>query len=170
MTFKEVFQIALNELEWDDEIDHDDSDDTDFISTGYSIDGQSYQLTIVTDEGRQRLSVTMKSPIAIPKGRQKDGAIVVNALNVGMAVGNLEFAANGSLFYRWAIDVDGTAPSAAQIKTLVSAAAAAFDELRTSMIGKVAFTKQPGEDIVTEYWDTVKEMNSKSEDEAPSEL
>ena len=171
MTFKEVFQAALDQMEWDDDIAHDDSDNTDFINTGYSIDGQSYRLILVTDEDRQRISISMKSPISIPKNRQKDGAFVVNALNVGLSVGNLEFTENGSIYYRWAIDVDGSAPSADQIKTLIGAAGSAFDELRASMLGKVAFTKQTGEEIVAEYREAVSQMSSKDDDDStPSEL
>ena len=172
MTLKEAFQQALDQLGWSDEITHDDSDDTDFINTGYSIDGQSYRLTIITDERRQRLAVSMKCPIAIPKARQIDGAIVINALNVGLVVGNLEFPADGSVHYRWAIDVDGTTPSPEQIKVLINSATGTFDELRVSIIGQVAFTKQSGEEIVSEYWQAVEQLNNqaKDEDSGPTEL
>lgn len=172
MALKDVFQEALDELGWEDEITHDDSDDTDFINTGYSIDGQSYRLTIITDERRQRMAVSMKCPIAIPKARQKDGAVVINALNVGLVVGNLEFPASGAVHYRWAIDVDGTTPSPEQIKVLVNAATGTFDELRVSIIGKVAFTKQSGEEIASEYWEAVEKLNTPStnEDSGPTEL
>ena len=172
MPLKDIFQKALDELEWEDDIDHDDSEDTDYINTGFIIDGQNYRLTLVTDEKRQHVSIRMKSPIAIPKARRKDGALVLNALNVGLALGNLEAPENGSIIYRWTIDVEGTVAATAQFKTLIAAASAAFDELRVAMIGKVAFTKQLGEDIVQEYWDTVSQMSSKDseDDSAPSEL
>ena len=48
MALKDVFQQFLNDVEWEDEIAHDDSDDTDFISTGCQIDSQRYRLILIT--------------------------------------------------------------------------------------------------------------------------
>lgn len=168
MTLKDVLQDALDQMGWEDDIDHDESDNTDFINTGYSIDDQPYRLIIIADEDTQRFSVTMKSSIAIPKSRQKDAALVVNALNVGLSVGNLEFSENGSVYFRWAIDVDGSTPSPDQIRSLIVFAEYAFDELRASTIAKVVFTKQGGEKIVGEYREAVKQMNSKGDDDVQS--
>ncbi len=50
MALKDLLQQFLNNEKWGDEIEHDDDDGTDYISTGIDIDGQGYRLILITDE------------------------------------------------------------------------------------------------------------------------
>jgi hypothetical protein len=69
------------------EINHDDDDDTDYISTGYQIDGQNYRLILTADEESQLLKLTLVSPIKVPKLRMKEATFVLNFLNLRSPVG-----------------------------------------------------------------------------------
>ena len=151
MTLKDVLQQFLNENEWEDKIEHNDDDDADFINTGYQIEGQNYRLILSANEPRQVLNVLLFSPIKVPKARAKEATFLLNFLNVMLSCGNCELAEDGSVYFRWAIDVDGATAAPKQFGTLVGAAAAAFNEATSSSIGAVAFTKQSGEDIIEEF-------------------
>jgi len=151
MTLKDILQRCLNELEWKDAIEHDESDDTDYVSTGYLIDGQSYRLVLVTSEKDQILRIMLVSPLRIPKSRIREAALVLNFLNSRMSVGNLEIDATDMLYYRWAIDVEGASAAPAQFKTMIGAATAAFDERRCTAIGAAVFSVMPAEDIIESY-------------------
>jgi hypothetical protein len=151
MALKDVLQQFLDSEQWQDEIAHDDRDDTDFISTGFQIDGQRYRLILITAELPVTLRVVLISPLKIPKARARGAAIVLNALNVRLAYGNLEMDEEGSVYFRWGMDVEGATAVPMQFGHLINAATSAFDELRTAAIGAAAFSKQPAEDIIDEY-------------------
>jgi hypothetical protein len=169
MSLKDLFQEALNELEWEDEILHDEDVDTDYINTSYGIDGQSYRLQIVTDEDSQTIRVMMMSPIRIPKARMREAAYVLNFLNTGIRAGNLQMSEDGSIHYRWNLDVEGSTPSTKQFVNMISAGAGTFDEIRCTAIGTAAFTKQPAEDIFKDLNAMIENRRSSSA-EAPSSL
>ena len=76
MTLKDVMQQFLNEVEWEDEIEHDDSDDTDFVSTDLQIEEQKYRLILITAEEAKTIRMLLVSPIRIPKQRAKETAFV----------------------------------------------------------------------------------------------
>jgi hypothetical protein len=172
MTLKVLFQKALTELEWEDEIKHDESDNTDYINTGFTIDGQTYRLTLYTDEEKQFLSILMKSPINIPRIRHTEAAVVINALNTRMRLGNLECNDEGGVYYRWTMDVEDSTPSTTQLKNMIRSASGVFDELRVGAIGSVAFTKLSASEILSEYESNIEKMQQESQQgaEGPSEL
>ena len=123
MALKDVFQQFLNDVEWEDEIAHDDSDDTDFISTGCQIDSQRYRLKYdylresSDDQNFARLSIW------IAEDRAREAAFVLNDLNLRMGYGNLEMAEDGAgLNHRWALDVEGATASPEQFGNLIGAA------------------------------------------------
>ena len=165
MPLKDVLQQFLNEEEWKDEINHDADDDTDYINTGYQIDGQNYRLILITDEESQLLKVTLVSPIKIPKLRMKEATFVLNFLNLRSPVGNLAMSfEDGTLFYRWEISVGGATAATQQFRTLIGAASGAFDEIRSAAIGAAAVSKVSVEDIYKDYDEAVK----KAAEEPPS--
>jgi hypothetical protein len=65
MSLKEVLQEFLKIEEWEDEIYHDSSDDTDFVDTQIYIDGQIHSLMLLTDENNHVMRVAMTSPIVV---------------------------------------------------------------------------------------------------------
>jgi hypothetical protein len=151
MALKDVLQQFLDSEQWQDEIAHDDRDDTDFISTGFQIDGQRYRLILITAELPVTLRVVLISPLNIPKSRAREAAIVLNALNVRLAYGNLEMDEEGSVYFRWGMHLEGSIAVPMQFGHLINAATSAFDEPRSAAIGAAAFTKQSAEAIITEY-------------------
>lgn len=165
MFLKDVLQQFLNEEEWKDEINHDDNDDTDYIDTGYQIDGQNYRLILITDEESQLLKVTLVSPIKIPKPRMKETTFVLNFLNLRLPVGHLAVSLDdGTLYYRWEISVDGATAAPQQFRTLIGAASGAFDEIRSAAIGAAAFSKASVEEIFKDYDEAV----NKAAEQPPS--
>jgi hypothetical protein len=151
MALKDVLQQFLDDEQWHDQIAHDDRDNTDFINTGLQIDGQRYRLILMTAELPVTLRVVLISPLKVPKTRAREAAIVLNALNVRLAFGNHEMDDEGSIYFRWGIDVEGATAVPMQFGHLINAATSAFDELRTAAIGAAAFSKQSAEDIIAEY-------------------
>jgi hypothetical protein len=89
MSLKDLLQKALNELEWQGDIQHDDKDNTHYIKTSYLINNQKYGLIIVVGESVKTISLTVISSIKIPFSRIKEAAFVVNNLNYGLSFGNL---------------------------------------------------------------------------------
>ena len=169
MSLKDLLQQFLNDEKWEDEIRHDDDDDTDFIRTDFEIDGQSYGLILITAEQSQTIRVVLISPIKIPKPRAKEAAFVLNYLNSCMSYGHLQMTDDGEVCFRWAMDVEGATAAPAQFAHLIAAATAAFDELRRPAIGAAAFTKQSADDIIAEFKKEV-EKAGKNSNEAPSSL
>ena len=160
MSLKEVFQEALDELEWADEIRHDDSDNSNYVNTLFGIDGQIYALLISTHEYSKTIKLYLTSPIRIPKARSKEGAYVLNYFNCCIPFGNLESSEEGSVYYRWCIDVEGTTPSTKQFLNMINAATRSFSELRVAAIGAAAFSKNPVEEILREYNEAVNNLLS----------
>jgi hypothetical protein len=155
MQLKDVLQRFLKLEEWEDEIVHDDDDNTDFIDTRMEIDGQVYTLQLVTDQEKQVIKVTLISPIAMPERRRMEGGIVVNGLNNRMSFGNLGILDDGRIYYRWAMTMDGITATPQQFGSMVAAASSAFDNLRGTAIGTAAFSKQSGQQILKDYHEAV---------------
>jgi hypothetical protein len=151
MALRDLLQQFLDSEQWEDQIAHDDSDNTDFISTGFVIDGQRYRLILITAEGPQTIRVVLISPLKVPKARLREAAIVLNALNVAMAYGNFELDDEGSVYFRWGFDVEGAKAVRMQFGHLINAGTSAFNELRASVIGAAAFSKQSAETIISDY-------------------
>jgi len=151
MQLKDVLQQFMNVEDWKDEIEHDDSDNTDFINTKFDIDGQVHTLLLITDQDNQTIKVMMVSPIKIPKPRTKEAAIVMNGLNNRINYGNIGFRDDGTIYYRWTMDVEGATAASQQFATMVAAASSAFDTLRGTAIGAAAFSKQSGDEILKDY-------------------
>jgi hypothetical protein len=151
MALKDVLQQFLDSEQWEDRIAHDDGDNTDFINTGFVIDGQRYRLILITAEVPETIRVVLISPLRVPKARSREAAIVLNALNVHMAYGNFELDDEGSVYFRWGFDVEGATAVPRQFGHLINAGTSAFNELRASVIGAAAFSKQPAETIISEY-------------------
>jgi hypothetical protein len=108
MTIKQQFQIALNEWEWEDEIEHDESDDTDIVRTSYIIDDKRYSVVMWSDEGRQWISISVRSPISIPETRRADGALLLNYFNSGMSIGKFTMGMDdGYVYYSNTLDIEG---------------------------------------------------------------
>jgi hypothetical protein len=151
MALKDVLQQFLDDEQWEDQIAHDHSDNTDFINTGFVIDGQRYRLILITADVPQTIRVVLISPLKVPKARSREAAIVLNALNVHMAYGNFELDDEGILSFRWGMDLEFAKAVPQQFGHLINAGTSAFNELRAAVIGAAAFSKQPAETIILEY-------------------
>lgn len=163
MALKGIMQQFLDEVDWKDEIEHDNDDATDFVSTGLQIDGQNYRLILITDENAQTIRVSLVSPIRIPKLRVKEAAFVLNAINLRIRFGNLELDDEGVVYYRWGMDIEGGTASPTQFRNLISAASASFDGPRCAAIGASAFTRKTGESIIKEYVKAMEGINRNSD-------
>lgn len=162
MTIKQVFQAALNEWEWEDEIEYDESDDTDIVKTSYSIDEKRYSFVMWSDERRQWISISVKSPLSIPDARRADGALLLNYFNSGMSIGKFTMGMNdGYVYYSNTIDIEGTEAVPMLFSNMRIAAASAFGEQRFSAIAAVAYTKQKLKSIIDEF---AQALNAPSED------
>jgi hypothetical protein len=160
MALKEVLQQFLNDVEWKDEIVHDDGDDTDFVSTGLQIDGQRFRLILITAEKGQTIRVLLVSPITIPKPRAREAAVVLNSLNLRIRFGNLEMDDEGAVYYRWGMDIEGATAGPRQFRNLIDAGTSAFDELHCAAIGAAAFTRQPAREIIKAYTKAVEKSDA----------
>src|ERR1700721_4242595 len=150
MQLKDVLQQFLDSREWKDEIEHDDSDNTDFFSTRYGIDGQTYILQLTADQDDQIIRVMMVSPIKVPQPRRTEAAVVVNGLNSRFGFGNLGVNDDGTIYYRWAMDVGGATAAPQQFANMVVMAASVFENM-SAAIGAGAFSKQSGVEILKDY-------------------
>jgi hypothetical protein len=161
MSLKNVLQEFLKEMDWKDEINHNDDNNTDYISTVLLIGGQNYQLILIADEHAQLLKIVLLSPITIPTHRMKEATFVLNFLNIRVPVGNFATSLDdGTFYYRWEISVEGATAAPQQFRTLLGAATQAFNDTRNSAIGAVAFSKLPVEEIYKEYDEAVKKAHS----------
>jgi hypothetical protein len=151
MKLKDVLQKFMNVEGWKDEIEHEDSDNTDFINAKLDVDGQAYTLLLITDHDNQTIKIILVSPIKIPKPRTKEAAIVMNGLNNSINYGSIGFQDDGTIYYRWTIYVEGATAASQQFATMVAAASSAFEALRGAAIGAAAFSKQSGEEILKDY-------------------
>ena len=155
MSLKEVLQEFLKIEEWEDEIYHDSSDDTDFVDTQIYIDGQIHSLMLLTDENNHVMRVAMTSPIVVPKSRGKEASFLVNGLNNAMGYGNLAIQDSGNFIWRWAVNVEGVTAAPIQIANMFRVAVGPFDTLRRTAMGAAAFSKQSGEEILKDYHEAV---------------
>jgi hypothetical protein len=161
MLFKDVMQEALNEWDWDDEIHHDDSDDTDYVRTTISIDSQSYSFVIWTDENRKWACVSMRSPIAIAEERRDAGAVLMNFFNTGIRTGKFTMSpTDGSVQYENMVDLEGTEPVVQIFTTLRVVAENSFITQRANAIGAIAFTKKDVHEVISDF---LEEVNSSDE-------
>jgi hypothetical protein len=180
VSLKDTLQQFLNDNEWEDEIRHDADLDADYVATSYTIDGQRYHLVLMAEDDIQLLSVSLLSPIRVPKRRWPEAVFVINFLNTNMRLGHLQMNDDGAIVYRWMIDVEGTNPSPQQYGNLLIAAAGCFSELRTAAIGAVAYSKESANDIIKDYIEAVEKAevepggvdrsDSEGNDDVPSEL
>jgi hypothetical protein len=166
MSLKDVFQEALNEWEWDDDIIHDESDNTDLLRTTYSIDEKTYSFVMWTDEDRQWISISLRSPISIPDVRRGDGAILLNYLNCGLSIGKLTMDTDdGYVLYSNRLDIEGSEAVPMIFYNMRGAAVSAFSENRFNAIAAVAYTKQKLNSIIQEFDEAVDGLSEETPDE-----
>jgi len=152
MSLKDAFQAALDEWEWDDEIEHDDDDDTDIMRTSIGIDGKAYSFIMWTDEDRQWIQVSVKSPLSIPEARRGDGALLLNFFNSGMTIGKLTMGMDdGFIYYSNCLDIEGTEAVPTLFSNMRGAAERAFNEARFNAMAAVAYTKQKLTTVIEEF-------------------
>ncbi|MDE3011037.1 MAG: YbjN domain-containing protein [Pseudomonadota bacterium] len=151
MALKDTLQALLDELGWEDPIHHDPEDGTDYLSTGYRIAGQAYQLLVISDERRQWLRLVLRAPMTIPAHRRTEAAVLVNHLNGTLGIGHLEASPEGSIAYDHGIDVENAEASPALLKNMLSAAAATFSPARLGALGALAFTHASLEAILADF-------------------
>ena len=151
MKLKQVFQQFLDEEKWEDKIEFDGYDHSDFVATNFVIMGQTYQLHIATYENLREIKVVLTPPIKFSASRRDDACRLVNDLNLRIRAGNLEINNDGMLYYRWNISVEGVEATPRQFNALLSTAISVFDEIRTASLGAVAFTQLPIDQVLFEY-------------------
>lgn len=156
MALKDVLQDALNEWGWEDEIEHDDDDDTDYVRTTTVMFDQSYSFVIYTDEERQSITISVKSPVTIPKIRFADATVLLNRFNLGLRFGRFTcYDEDGGLIYSNTLDLEGLHPVPVVFTNLRDSAGFAFSEHRCNAIGALVFTKQSTADIISEYEENI---------------
>ena len=166
MLLKDAFQAAMDEWEWEDSIDHDESDDTYIMRTRYYIEGQSYSFVILTDEDRKWITISVKSPVIIPEARRADAAVLLNYFNCGIRIGKLcVHEDDGTVYYENTMDIEGTEPAPMLFSNMRDRAGSAFDESRCNAIGALSFTKQKLRSIIEEYEESLKSDGDETPDE-----
>lgn len=152
MSLKDVFQAALDEWEWEDELIHDESDHTDLLRTSYTIADKTYSFVMWTDEDKQWISISLKSPLAIPEARRADGALLLNFFNQGLSMGKFTMDMDdGAVYYSNNLDIEGVGAVPLLFSNMRNAAGGAFSELRFNAIAAVAYTKQKLATIIEEF-------------------
>ncbi len=166
MLLKDAFQAAMDEWEWEDSIDHDESDDTYIMRTGVLIDGQRYSFVIWTDEDRKWISISVKSPVTVPESRRQEAAALLNYFNCGTRIGKLCLHEDdGTLYYENTMDIEGSDPSVTLFTNMRNRAEEAFGEARCSAIGAIAFSKQKLKSVIEDYRESFNSNNEETPDE-----
>lgn len=152
MSLKDILQETLDSWGWEDEIIHDESDDTFLINTPYDIDNQTYSFAMWTDEPRQWIGLSIKSPLTVPEGRREQAAVLLNFFNRGLNIGRLELDPDtGGIFFKQIIDVEGTQPTPTLFVNLRSAGGASFGPHRVAAMGAIAFTKVDVSQVIEDF-------------------
>ncbi len=167
MSLRELLENALKEREWDQEVIHDDDDNSDYVNVQFTIDNQNYLLQIIADDEMETLRVLLFSNIKIPTGRLKEASQVINWFNYRLNYGNFDLEPDGKVYYRWGLALRDAKPATTQIHILISTAADAFDETHVSAIASCAFTKQSAEDIIKDFEGA---NETEEESQSPAEL
>ena len=156
MLLIEAFQSALNEWDWDDEIEHDESDGTDFMRTSLSLHEQSFSFVVWTDQARQWIGLSLRSPLIIPEIRRDTAAILCNFFNAGMRIGKfVAYPADGGVCFEQIIDIEGSDPTSQLFSNLRIAAESAFGEKRFAAFVDGALTDRDIEVIIGDFLEAV---------------
>ena len=143
MALNAILQAALDSWGWEDAIEHDSNDGSDFVTTTITLDDQRFRITLVADEARQWLTIILRVPFTIPPSRQTDGVALVNQLNRGLGMGHFVLEHDGAVDCQHTVDVEDAEPSAALYRNMLSGLIGALSAPRVAALGAVAFTRVP---------------------------
>ena len=146
MRLADKVQEWLNAVEWEDDIERDEEAQTSGMTTGYSIEGQSYKLWIETDEKREWIKLYLYAPINVQQKKRAEVALLFNHINTCRSEGSLQFLQNGKIVFRHTIDVENAQPSVEMINNMLSSASGVFESWFEE-ISAVALTKTTAQEI-----------------------
>ena len=119
----EVVKQFLAQMEWDDELEDDESVGKSRLATGVRIAGQPCRLYIDTNEQTDSISVTLYPPFRVGEGQYAEGCMLINAINYQTRHGRLEIdPSDGELRVVVSADVEGAEPTAQFISVMLNAA------------------------------------------------
>ncbi len=156
-------QEWLNHLEWNDEINLDEENQTSSVSFYYSIKNQSFKVWIETDEKRDVLKFYFYAPFNALANKLNDCETLFNYINACSKWGAITCTdTQGTIRWRHCIDFEGTDPSIATINNAFNVGNHLFehwfDEITTT-----ALTKTCAKDIIDQ-------LTNKSEPELIEEV
>lgn len=167
---KNALQEFLDSVAWKDQLKHDPDDDTDYVRTGYGIDGRRYDLVLAADEANQSLKISLLSPFMMPAKRRTNAALVITALNQSLAIGAFFMNSDGEVYYYDVLDVEGAGASPKQFENMLAAGGGAFSELRCVALGAAAYTKQSGEEIIADFEQSIRTASEAAQEPAASDV
>lgn len=151
MKLAAVIQAFIEQENWDDTVDIDETTGDSTLHTGFEIRNQIFDLYLEGDESSEFLSVFLYAPFRIIEGKSVDAIMLVNFINDRYRYrGRLCITDSGQIRYREVIDTENLEASPAMIDNMLSSAYALFD-LHTEALGAVALTRKTYEAIRAEY-------------------
>jgi len=149
MRLVDAIQEWLNYREWDDQINLDEENQTSMVNFTYTINDQSFDVYIETDEERDHLKFYFYAPFNSLSKKNIDCAILFNHINLCSLSGaiTLAYSNKGRILWHHIIDFEDTDPSVKTIDNAFNAGAGTFTKWFDE-ISEVALTKTTGQEII----------------------
>ena len=161
MRLADKVQEWLNYREWDDKINLDDENQTSKINFTLTINDQSFEVYIETDEERDFLKFYFYAPFNALSKKVIDCAILFNHINLCSFSGAITLSDRGRIRWQHIIDFEDTDPSVKTIENAFNAGSHTFSRWFDE-ISEVALTKTTAQEIIDR-------LNSDSDAEASEE-
>ena len=162
MRLADKVQEWLNYREWDDKISLDDENQTSRVNFSYTINDQSFEVYIETDEKKDFLKFYFYAPFNASSKKVIDCAILFNHINLCSFSGTITLDHDkGRIRWHHIIDFEDTDPSATTINNAFNAGSHTFSRWFDE-ISEVALTKTTAQEIIDR-------LNSDSDAEASEE-
>lgn len=150
MALVEVLRRFLDQEGWEDKTRHNDEGD-DFIVMQYQVDKLAHQLILTTNERLHSIKIIMISPLSVSKDKMMKVASVIAGINVAMPFGHIDLNSEGTLYFRWVMDVEDATISPAQFTNMLAAAVRAFSGKQMRVLGAAIFSEEPADKILSDF-------------------
>ena len=119
----EVVKQFLAQMEWDDDLDDDETAGKCRLSTGLRIAGQPCRLYVDTSEQTDSIAVTVYPPFRVAESQYAEGCMLINAINYQTRHGRFEIdPSDGELRVVVSADIEGASPTGQFIAGMLNAA------------------------------------------------
>jgi hypothetical protein len=138
---------AISWWGWQEQVCHDETTGTDFVTAKYVKHNGSFFLTFTANEKLQRVGVHVSSPIHVSDNRLKETAIIVNYFNTQSVTGFYYVSQEGDLCFLWNSCVAKGLASGDLFAKLRFAAVHAFETQFNTFLS-AAYTNQSATEII----------------------